>query len=370
MSAGSLPEAALGFFQMGYFFLPLFFMAGAWAANRKREFFALLLFFCAIAVFLSSADEGLNAFFPAFDGIRLLPSFALPAFFLSGFGAAEIFFFSVAASEKLRLRMGQDKETFSGCVALALLLPLSFLFLSGVVMTWDQLRADATPLAIASEYLSLQKADALSGGGRIAFVWRSEVSQYPVKDDMVGRMPLSYFSNASALADEMAARGAVLVVFGNEEAVLDPANLSQKTKWAQYSEMRASPDFKELLPSGSLPLFSLKSATFRQAAWGENVMVERSEIETDRIRVAGECLAQGCDMTVYSYEMPKYSGCTASYGSCNATWNKRGGYFQVVGIPQGKFEVEIAPRLKDIHYYSMAASLIALACCVYVLKRQ
>ena len=367
ISTAPLPESVLGFFQLGYLFLPLFFIAGVWTAKSWR--FPSLLAFCAVAVFLMALDPGLNDFYPNLDGLRLMPSFALPVFFIAGIGAREIFFACIAFSEKLRLKLKQDAMTFAGCVALSLLLPLSFLFLSGAMMVWDQHRAEAVPLALAAEYSTLQRADAISNGGRIAFVWRSEVSQYPVVDSMVDRMPLSYFTNASALATEMRLRGERLVVFGNELAISNLSEIARKPKLAQYLEMKSSPLFEELPLFGNMPMFLLKGASERDMVWGKNVAVERNSIEVDRAQVTGECLAQSCSLIVYASTLPQYSKCTASYGECRAEWDGKGLFFQVDGVPQKKFSMEIAPKMDAERYCWLVFSLVALGCCFFVSRK-
>ena len=366
ISQGSFADALVGFFQLGSLLLPLFFAAGVLAAYRRRELFPLLLAFCASAVFLMANDRGLNGFLPQLDGMRLMPSFVLPAFFLAGIGAEWIFRRGVGAAPRLGQKLKMDGETLAGCVALALLLPLSFLYLSGVVTTWGQFRDNAMPLQIAPEYSSLQAADALSGGGRIAFVWRSEVSQYPVADGMIGRATLSYFNTSRQLAAEMEANGERVAVLGNLLAVSD---LSRGAKWLEYDELRTDQEFSEVPSGGSMPLFILLGANESPAVAGQGVALAASEVDEDSARASGACEEENCSLKIYTESIPAYASCAASFGNCTARWNGNSSSFVVSGIPEGNFWISLAPQRSAVHYYSAAISLVGLLGCLYLLRK-
>ncbi len=366
ITQGSLAGSLLGFIQLGHVFLPFFFAAGILAACKRREFFALVLAGCALAAFLVATDEGLNRMLPMLDGMRLLPSFMLPAFFLSGLGAAAIFRAGLAASEKLRARLALDRDTFAVCVALSILLPFAFLFLSGVVMTWEQYGSETLQLQAAAEYSSLLKADALSGGGRVAFVWRSEVSQYPVLDGLMARAPLSYFNTSGQLASEMGRRGERIAVLGNELSVPGP---DQKAAWEEYAELKSDAAFEEIPSRGSMMLFALAGKEGRGLVYGENVSLAGSLVEYDRARADGECLAERCSLEIYSESIPKYAVCAASFGACGARWDGASAAFLVSGIPRGKFGLSLEPELGAVHFYSAAASLVLLAACIALLGK-
>ena len=366
ISQGSLADAVVGFFQLGNLLLPLLFAAGALAAYRRRDFFPILLAFCGVAVFLIATDQGLNSVLPQLDGIRLLPSFVLPSFFLAGIGAWWIFRRGVGAAAEAGKKLRMDRDTLAGCVALALLLPLSFLYLSAVVTTWGQYHDNAMPLQIASEYSSLQRADALSEGGRIAFVWRSEVSQYPVMDELVGRAPISYFNTSSQLASEMAARGERVATLGNALAV---NGTGEETKWQEYDELRADPAFEEVPSGGSMPLFVLRNASGSAAIGGQGVALGSSGLEEDSARASGECAARNCSLWIYSTSIPAYAACTASFSPCTARWNGDSLSFVISGIPRGRFDLSLSPERSGIHYYSAAVSLAGLLCCFWLVRR-
>ena len=321
---------------------------------------------CALAAFLVATDGGLNRLLPMLDGMRLLPSFMLPAFFLSGLGADAIFRAGLAASEKLRARLKLDRGTFAGAVALAILIPFAFLFLSGVVMTWEQYGSETLQLQTAAEHSSLLRADALSGGGRMAFVGRSEVSQYPVLDGLVGRAPLSYFNASGQLAKEMGRRGERIAALGNELSVSGPG---QKTAWEEYSELKADSAFEEIPAKGSMALFALAGGSGQGLVYGENVSLGESEVEYDLAHAVGECLAESCTLEIYSESIPQYAACTASFGACSARWDGASVAFVVSEIPKGHFELWLEPRLGAVNFYSAAASLIGLAACIVVLRK-
>ena len=366
VSQGSLGDALVGFFQLGNLLLPLFFAAGVWEAYRRHDFFPVLLTFCAVAVFLIATDHGLNNMLPQLDGMRLLPSFVLPSFFLAGIGAWRVFRSGIRAGAGVGRKLKMDRETLAICVALALLLPLAFLYLSGVATTWAQYRDNAMPLQIASEYSSLQQADGLSGGGRIAFIWRSEVSQYPVMDELVGRAPISYFNTSPQLAAEMRERGERVAVLGNSLAA---SGTGEKTKWQEYGELRADMAFEEVPPGGGMPLFVLRNASGSPAVYGEGVVLAESSVEEDDAHASGECTAGNCSLRIYSASIPRYAICTASFGPCTARWDGDSLSFVISGIPGGKFGLSLSPERSGIHYYSAAVSLFGLLCCAAFLRK-
>ena len=366
ISQGSLADAVVGFFQLGNLLLPLFFAAGALEAYRRRDFFPVLLVFCAAAVFLIATDRGFNNLLPEIDGIRLLPSFVLPSFFLSGIGAWWIFRWGVRAGAGVGRKLKMDRETFAICVALALLLPLAFLYLSGVATIWAQYRDNAMPLQIASEYSSLRLADGLSAGGRIAFVWRSEVSQYPVMDELVGRTSISYFNTSSQLAAEMKERGERVAILGNSLVV---NGIGGKTKWQEYDELRADMAFGEVASGGSMPLFVLRNASGSPAVHGEGMVLAESAVEEDGARASGECADGNCSLRIYSDSIPRYAACTASFAPCTVQWDGDSLSFVISGIPKGKFGLSLAPERSGVHYYSAAISLAGLLCCAAFLRK-
>jgi hypothetical protein len=233
-------------------------------------------------------------------------------------------------------------------------------------MVWDQLGAEATPLSVASEYESLSHAEMLANGSRIAFLWRSEVSQYPVQDKLVGRMPISYFNSTPSLAQEMLRRGESLVVFGNEEAVYRPSNQS---KWLQYAALKSDPAFEELPLEGSLPVFRLKSAPAQGIAWGDGVEVRQASGGQDWVSAAGSCSLAYCNLSIAGWELPGYSTCQASFGGCEAELDHEGRLFRLGGIPAGDFAVYVSPQRQPVHYYALAASLAALAACAYAARK-
>jgi len=252
----SIGWAVMGFFQLGYYALPLLFIAGVAHALGSKELFALFLLADCALVFLVATNPDVNALVPFFDGLRFMPSFFLPVFFISGMGALAAFEWGFAQWGKLGARFGLDRLDTAATFAFVVLFPLGVLFGSFAWSAMDQHAGQANSVALAAEWGDLQAAYGVIGDGCAVLSGRNAISSYPVYDGGLGRTVL-FEGDANQTAAEMQRLGCRHLLFGSTKMVTDAA---QVARWQEYAEFKEDARFGEVYYGGAVPLFELKGA--------------------------------------------------------------------------------------------------------------
>jgi len=337
-------QAVFTFLGTGYLVLPALALAGAWAAFKRNELLAILLGAAALAVFLAATSPQLNQAFPFLDGIRLLPSFFLPVFFLGGLGAQWLWEQGKNALLKAQAHFKMDDLTFGGAVAFAILAPLAILFATAMLTASDQYRSIEKLPALAAERDFFEKSEAATGGGFFFFIPISYPSHYPAMSrDFYSYRSYNFdYANASGLAEKMGAAHIRYAVLGSAKAI---ENNSEKSRQQEYDELLSDPRFAEIIPIGTERLFELKGADAASPLgfYSEGARVQESEVRFDRARLRGECLRDSCWILVYNH-MPLGSKCLSSQGSCAVEADNASGLAKISGIGRGSFEVATEPE--------------------------
>jgi len=252
----SLARSILGFFQLGYYALPALFAAGlAYAAGRKEMFLLFLFADCALVFVFASSPE-VNAVAPFLDGLRFMPSFFLPVFFISGAGALAAFLWAAGAWGKLAARFRLDRLDVAVTFALAILLPLGALFASLAMSSLGQYSGEANSLSLIAEYSDLRAAYGIIGNGCAVMSGRNAISFYPVYDEVVLRTYL-FDADANQTAAEMQRLGCSYLLFGSTKMITDA---SQPARWQEYAAFAGEARFEEIKYGGAVRLFRLREA--------------------------------------------------------------------------------------------------------------
>ena len=256
-------HVAFSFLQLGMVVLPLFFAIGMWIAYRRREAFALLLSLAAVAAYIFATNPEINRAFPFIDGVRFFPSILLPAFFVAAIGAHWLWEWLRGSAEILRRRVGMDEITFSGCVLFAVLLPLAALFVTVMISTVDQFSAEGRSLFAASEYTWLERAYALSGGGRAVVVGGWLTSQYPIFDQWLSGTTLVGGKTPTELAALMQEQTFRYAIVGN---VGYSSGNESGSAWQDYQLFLQDGRFAEVVSYGSGRMLLLKGEGLAEPA--------------------------------------------------------------------------------------------------------
>ena len=358
-STESLGESLLGFFQLGYFALPLLFIAGVAAALKKREMFLLFLFAACALVFAFATSPEVNRLAPFLDGLRFMPSFFLPAFFISGAGALFIFELAIAWGERAGRRLKLDRLDVTVSFCLAILAPLAVLFASAALSTMDQYRYEATSLVVASEYSELQAAYGIIGGGCVLVQGRLDVSYYPIYDQGFERSIATGAGSPGDVIDAMANARCRYLLLGNAKLV---ASASDNTRWQEYEGFKNESRLEEIAYGGSNRLFALIGMEPAAKVESESARIDRYSFDYDRGSVQGECLAENCTLRIRQDGLPSALACSAVTG-CSVKPDADHYAFYVSGIRRGKFDISLEPKMADWLYPLLfAGAVVALAC--------
>jgi hypothetical protein len=357
-STESVGWAVVGFFQLGYFALPLLFAAGAARAFLRKEMFLVFLLADCVLVFAVATSPELNSLAPFLDGLRFMPSFFLPVFFIAGAGAVAAFEAAFALWEReAQKRLRLDRLDCVASFAFAILLPLAVLLLALGVTTTEQYRAEADSPAIAAEYSELEAAYGVIGGECVFFAGRGDVSQYPVFDEGLERTVVTDLTGADEIADAMESAGCRYLIFGNSEWI---TSADATPRWREYAAFANSGRFEEVPYGGSNRLLLLKGAGSATKVESKGARIDGYGFDFDRGSVSGECLEGGCALRVRNDGLPGAVQCSG-VPDCkirreqNAMW--------VDGIPEGAFFVSLAPESAE-WFWPLAAScaVVVLAC--------
>ena len=357
-STESLGGALVGFFQLGYFALPLLFIAGVAAAMTKREIFILFLFAACAIVFAFAASPEANKLAPFLDGLRFMPSFFLPVFFISGAGALLVFELAAAWAEKAGKRLKLDNLDAAVSFCLAILAPLAVLFASAALSTMDQYHGESTSLIVASEYSELQEMYGIIGDGCVFTQGRMEISQYPIYEQGLERSFITEMGSSDDIIGAMANARCKYLLLGNVKLVATP---SENASWHEYSGFKNETRLEEIAYGGSNRLFSLKWVEPAAKLESNDARVDCYSFDYDRGSVQGECLAGSCTLRIRRDSLPGTLVCSGA-GSC-AISDGNDNAIYVSGIPRGKFDIALEPKPAYWFYpLALAGAMIVLAC--------
>jgi hypothetical protein len=359
---GASPEgigwSLVGFFQLGYFILPLLFIAGVAAAVSRRERFLLFLFAACALVFAVATSPEMNRLAPFMDGLRFMPSFFLPVFFISGAGALLAFELAAAWVEKARGRLKLDRLDATVSFCLAILAPLAVVFASTALSTMDQYHNEAASLAVAAEYSDLQSAYGITGDGCVFVQGKTDVSQYPIYDEGLERTAITGLDSSDGIINAMAKARCRYLLLGNVKLV---ASASGNTRWQEYLGFKSETRLEEIAYGGSNRLFALNGVVGAAKLESGDARLDGYSFDYDRGSVQGECLAGSCTVRIRRDSLPGAlacsgaEGCAVSYGNDNAVY--------VSGIPRGKFDIALEPKPAGWLYpLVFMGALVALAC--------
>ena len=356
-------DALLGFFQIGHVLLPILFAIGLWKSYQERWAFPFFLATAGIATYVFVANPDVNRAFPFIDGVRLLPSFFLPAFFVAGAGMAAIHSAALFAAGGLRRRLGWDELTFAGAVAFSVLLPLAFIFAVVANSTMEQYNGQNVRLRVASEYFGLERAYRIIGSERVAFCGASSVSQHLVYEPGFEQAVRIGCSTPDKLVESMNSLGVRYMLYGNVEMVKNGS--IEPSIWEIYENISEDPRFASIDTGGTVPLFLLRNASGSGIVDAKGATLTYGEVGFDRARFEGSCDSNSCEIFFASPLLQ--ANAPLSSGSCDVNYDKTRKMWKLDGIPRGKFAVEVSPKPPDFAV-PLAVACIAIALMCYWLS--
>ena len=355
----SLSGSLVGFFQLGYFALPLLFIAGIVAAISRREKFLLFLFAICALVFAFATSPEMNKLVPFLDGLRFMPSFFLPVFFISGAGALLVFEFVIARVEIVGWKLKLDRLDATVSFCLAILAPLAVLFASVALSTMDQYRGEAASLAVAAEYSELQDAYGIIGDDCVFIQGRMDISQYPIYEQGFERIINAQMDSSDGIINAMANARCGYLLLGNVKSV---ARASDNTRWQEYLGFKNESRLEEIAYGGSNRLFALKGIDRAAKLESDSARVDWYFFDYDRGNVLGECLADNCTIRIRRDSLPSTLACGAAAG-CEVLFDLAGNAFYVSNISRGNFDIILEPRPAEWFYpFVFIGVLVALVC--------
>ena len=357
-------QGLLAVFGTGYFILPLLAMAGAACAYARREWFACLLIAAGSLVFIVGTNPQANQLFPFLDGLRFLPSFFLPMFFLAGMGAHFAWSKTCALALRAAEARGIDRTTAAVALALALLLPAATVFFVAASTTAEQYSSAAGSLQAASDYTALERIGTMTGTKRVLFISDSMVSQYPVFGNVLREDAAVDFGNASSLAGRMEGCNIGYAVLGSSKTLGEAGG---KSRQQDYLELSSDSRFEEIPAVGSTRLFVLRGGGDGGDTVAHGADLYASEVRLDRASARGTCFSENCSLVFFS-SLPAGSECLNRNGSCFVSQGACGSTV-VAGMEPGGFEIEVKPCRPDYEVPLVIVSVMVLAACAAVSRK-
>jgi len=364
-STENIGWSLLGFFQLGYFILPLLFIVGAATAISKREMFLLFLFAICALVFAFATSPELNKFAPFLDSMRFMPSFFLPVFFISGAGALFIFELAVANIEKVGKRLRIDKLDAVVSFCFAIFVPLAVLFASLALSTMDQYREETTSLVVAAEYSELQTAYEIIGDECVFVQGKLDVSQYPIYEKGFERGVIAWMDSSEGIIDAMTDTRCRYLLLGNVKSIV---NASDRTRWQEYMIFKNESRFQEVAYGGSNRLFILKGVEGAAKLESDGARIDTYSFDYDRGSMNGECLADNCTIRIRQDSLPSALVCNGSIG-CDVQIDEKSNAVYVSNIPRGKFDIVLSPQQAGWLYPLVAIGALVALVCWYVVGK-
>ncbi|MCX8197705.1 MAG: hypothetical protein N3F07_00710 [Candidatus Micrarchaeota archaeon] len=348
-------QGMAGILQTGFAFLPALFALGAYFAFKERERFAAVLLAAAAAVFLFAASPEINRAFPFVDGLRLLPSFFLPFFFLAGMGASGIYRGIAGILEK-KFPKGKkgafDRETAGGAVVFALILPLASVFFVYMSTTISQIKGSMDSAMVALDYASMAEIYGLVGEERAVFEPLAFSSQYPTYWKDMGQVVAQGHSNNQERIETLAKARARYFILGPNEI----GDNKSTNRLEDIRQMQQDARFEQVPIMGSARLFVLKAGENGRKAYVDGGEIRWQRIRFERASLSGECLADECNVTIFA-EIPPYASCRLSGSACQF---ESDGKAAKAKVGRGSFALEIAPQPRIQEWALALASLFGL----------
>ncbi|MEM4633583.1 MAG: hypothetical protein QW275_00325 [Candidatus Anstonellaceae archaeon] len=344
-------QAVFGVLQAGFVVLPSLFVLGVFFAYRQKEDFALILALSSIIVLAFATSPEINRAFPFVDGLRLLPSFFLPAFFIAGVGASKAYQSINTIIEKAPEK---KQEIFRGAFFFAIMLPLASVLYVFVLTTTNQLREMITSPFIALEYASLREAVGIIGEERWAFEPEGLISQYPIYGMSINSPWNEGYENLEDRIRKMQEQRVRYIVMGAQK-LAEGESLARNE---EIKQMQTDERFEEVPLSGIFRLFYLKDGWIGRSTYIDFGKIEKEEIRYDQARVAGECLVEKCRVLIFS-NIPKESKCVVSGKIC--PWIQINQTSATVEVERGSFDIHLAPSIGVLQIVLLAISLLGLS---------
>jgi len=311
-STENLGGSLLGFFQLGYFVLPLLFIAGTASAISKKEMFLLFLFTECALVFAFATSPEMNKLAPFLDGLRFMPSFFLPVFFISGAGALLAFELVISQVGKAGGMLKLDRLDATVSFALAILAPLAVIFAAAALSTMDQYKVESASLVVASEYSELQDAYEIMGDKCVFIQGRTDVSQYPIYEQGLERSIVTGIDTSKGIIDAMESSHCKYLLLGNVKLV---ASASEKTRWQEFEGFKSEPQLEENAYGGSNRLFAHVGVNASAKVEGiDGARIDGYYFDFDRGSVKGECMAKNCTIRIRRDKLPFTLACHGADG--------------------------------------------------------
>ena len=364
-STENIGWSLVGFFQIGYFILPVLFIAGAAAAVPKREMFLVFLFADCALVFAFATSPEMNRLVPFLDGLRFMPSFFLPVFFVSGAGALLVFELVAARLENAGKKLKLDRLDTVVSFCFAILVPLALLFASAALSAMDQYRDEANSLVAAAEYSELQTAYGTIGDACVFIQGITDVSQYPAYESGLDMSIITQLDSSEAIINAIKDARCGYLLLGNAKSI---ASESEATRWQEYAGFKNESRLEEIAYGGSNRLFSLKGVEKAAKVESGSARIDRQSFDYDRGSVQGECLAENCTLRIRRDSLPAALACRGVQG-CRVKFDEAGYAFYVGGIPRGKFGIALEPRMADWFCPLVFAGALAALACGYAAGR-
>lgn len=359
---------AVAALQSGYLALPLLFIAGAWEAHRNRDLRFLLLASGAFMVLIFTTSPGVNRLAPFVDGIRFMPSFFLPAFFLAGMGAYFLWKLLAAAYWRAAAERKWDMEACGGAVVFAIFLPAAAVFFAVSATSVDFYAHTINSLGAAGDYVSQQQASAIIGGERAFFISESKDSQYPVYERNLQEIYVVDFATPDALAQRMQSYRLRYAILGSTKHALERSRDGTASRYEEYLALKSDARFEEIALVGEDRLFLLKEGEAGAAFFSQGAAIARHSIRFDRAEFSGTCLEEQCSLVFFA-SVPPENECAVSGAKCAADVDVDKRMVSVREIPRGKFELSVAPKNTDYELPLILASALAVGAC-YIFSKE
>jgi hypothetical protein len=363
-SVETLGWSIVGFFQLGYYALPLLFILGVGSALAKHEMLPIFLFATCVLVFAFATSPEMNRMIPFLDGLRFMPSFFLPVFFLSGIGALAAFEKMVALAKKIGKRLALDELDTAVSFALAVLLPLSALFISLALSSSEQYAHEANSLEAASEYTDLKAAYGIIGDECVLIEGKGGISSYPIFEEGLERTIISG-GNPDDMAQQMEKTRCRYLLFGNLKQINGEA---EAPRWQEYAAFEEDDRFEEIEYGDSPKLFMLKNVTPAAKVEAPGARIDGYSFDFDRGTVAGECLENTCSLRIRKDALPPSLAC-GKVESCKMRLAPQAYAFYIEDIPRGKFYLAFEPKNADWIAPLALASIAIVGACGYAAGR-
>ena len=360
-------EWALAVLQSGYLILPALFITGLFEARRNRGSLHLLLAAGAVMTLIFTSSAGVNRLAPFVDGVRFMPSFFLPAFFLAGMGAYLLWRGFAGWFEQVSVERKWDRVTYGGAVALAVFLPLAAMFFVVASTSFDFYGSTINSIATARDYVSQQQAGAIIGDERAFFISESVESQYPVYERNLQRTYVVDFGSPGALAAQMQKFRLRYAILGSTKHALEKDRNVTAPRYSEYLALENDPHFVEIPIQGGDRLFMLRDGEEGRVFFAPGVQMGNYSIRFDRADFAGTCLQENCTVSFYS-SVPLENNCILSGRKCTASVDAQTKEVVVRGIPKGDFTLAVSPKLPDYELLLAAVSILAVGACFFFSK--